>query len=484
MKAIRLTALLLAVLMALSALTACATDPESKETQASGQTNHEDENETGVKHDLPDDLYYDDEQVVFISPEVLTYDDLTGVAVEDIIYERNLATEERLGITINGIFDANAIDKVITAVSGGSTDYDVMVELCWRAAPKFTGNYFRNLRDTEYLDFSKEYWNQGFNEAVEYNGVQFGITGAMLLSLYRSTYITIFNKELFTKANQPFLYDSVEDGTWTLDKQISLTPIFHQDNGNNVQDMSGDVYGFVSNDFIYVDPYWSSCGVDIIKKNGDGEYEWVFDSAKLYDVADKILKLFYGTDDAAFIENDDVASEGTVVSVYSSGNAAMATLRIAVLEGDAIRSMPEEYGVVPIPKFSEDQKEYRRQMHDGFTIACLPNTVSEDRANMLSAVLECMGSISYNDVRPTYYDTILRTQIAKDPQSAHMMDIIINGIYIDAGIVYSHSMGSFHQGLQQMMDARNNDTVSRYKKMTTSAKRGLEGLMKELDKIH
>ena len=162
----------------------------------------------------------------------------------------------------------------------------------------------------------------------------------------------------------------------------------------------------------------------------------------------------------------------------------MATLRIAVLEGDAIRSMPEEYGVVPIPKFSEDQKEYRSQMHDGFTIACLPNTVSEGRANMLSAVLECMGSISYNDVRPTYYDTILRTQIAKDPQSAHMMDIIINGIYIDAGIVYSHSMGSFHQGLQQMMDARNNDTVSRYKKMTTSAKRGLEGLMKELDKIH
>ena len=483
MKPIRFIAFLLAVLTVFSIMTACATDPESTETQDPGQSGNETEEGTGIKDDLPADLRFEGEEVVFISPEVLTYDELTGVAVEDIIYERNVAVEERLGVEINGIFDANAIDKVVTAVSGGNTDYDVMVELCWRAAPKFTGNYFRNLRSTAYLDFDKQYWNQGFNEAVEYNGIQFGITGAMLLSLYRSTYITIFNKDMFTDANQPFLYEHVENGTWTLDKQISLVPLFHRDNGNNAQDKTGDVYGFVSNDFISVDPYWSSCEVDIIKKNNDGDYEWVFDSAKLYDVADKVLKLYYGTDGGSYIENDDVASEGTVVSIYSAGNAAMATLRIAVLETDSIRGMPQEYGVVPIPKFSEDQKEYHSQMHDGFTIACLPNTVSEDRADMLSAVLESMGSVSYNVVRPTYYDTILRTQIAKDPQSAQMMDLIINNINIDAGFIYSHSMGSFHQGFQQLVDSRNNDTISRYKRMTSSAKRSLEKLVTELDKL-
>ena len=483
MKPIRFIALLLAALMVLPAFAACANEPDSKETQGPAQDISETEQETGIKDDLPDDLHFGGKEIVLISPEVLTYDDLTGVVVEDIIYERNKAVEERLGITINGVFDANAIDKVTTAVSGGNTDYDMMVELCWRAAPKFTGNYFRNLRSTEYLDFDKVYWNQGFNEAVEYNGIQCGVTGAMLLSLYRSTYITIFNKELFTDANQPFLYDYVENGTWTLDKQISLVPLFHRDNGNNVQDKTGDTYGFVSNDFISVDPYWSSCEVDIIKKNTDGEYEWVFEAARLYDVADKVLKLFYGTDGASYIENDDVASEGTVVAVYSAGNAAMATLRIGVLENDAIRKMPQEYGVVPIPKYSEDQKNYYSQMHDGFTIVCFPNTISEDRADMLSAVLETMGSISYNVVRPTYYDTILRTQIAKDPQSAQMMDLIINNIKIDVGFVYSHSMGSFHQGFQQMMDTRNNDTISRYKRMTSAAKRALGQLMEDLENI-
>ena len=52
-------------------------------------------------------------------------------------------------------------------------------------------------------------------------------------------------KDMFTDANQPFLYEHVENGTWTLGKQISPVPLFHRDNGNNAQDKSGDVYGFV-----------------------------------------------------------------------------------------------------------------------------------------------------------------------------------------------------------------------------------------------
>ena len=148
-----------------------------------------------------------------------------------------------------------------------------------------------------------------------------------------------------------------------------------------------------------------------------------------------------------------------------------------------MRNMTQEYGVVPIPKYSEDQDTYYSQMHDGFTIACFPNTVREDRADMLSAVLEAMSSVSYRIVRPVYYETALRTQIAKDPQSAEMMDLIINNIRIDAGFVYSHSMGSFHQGFQQLVDSGNNNAVSRYKRMTTAAQRALEKLVTELDKL-
>ena len=480
----RALAILLASLMLLPALAACgeATDPD--DTTAPSQTTSAEEGEDTIPADeLPDDLKYGGEKITFISVNAMDYDELTGDAVEDAVFERNKAVEERLGVEIEVIQEETPIDKVVTAVSSGNTDYDVMVELCWRAAPKFTGNYFYNLRHTEYLDFEKPWWNQSFTDVVTYNDITFGVTGAMVLSLYRRTYVTVFNKDLFKNANQTYLYEYVENGSWTLDKQASLVPLFHQDNGNAKKDMVGDIYGFVSNDFIFVDPYWAACEVEIIKKNADGDYEWVFETAKLHDMAEKVLALYYGTGDAAYIENDDYQAEQTVMTVFSGGYAAMGTMVIQMLEEPAMRQMEQEYGVVPIPKYSEDQKTYYSQMHDGFTVACLPNTVKADRADMLSAVLEAMSSVSYRIVRPVYYETTLRTKLAQDPQSAAMMDLIMDNIRIDAGFVYSHSMGSFHQGFQQLVDKGENDAVSRYKRMTTSAQRALEGLIRQLDKL-
>ena len=479
----RTLAILLASLMLLPTLAACGDAEEPADTTPPSQVTSSDEDDDIPDDELPDNLNYNKEKITFISANEMDYDDLTGDVVEDAIYERNKAVEERLGVVINVIQEETPIDKVITAVNGGSSDYDVMVELCWRAAPKFTGNYFYNLRNTQYLDFEKPWWNQSFTDVVTYNDITFGVTGAMVLSLYRRTYVTVFNKNLFTDANQPFLYEHVDNGSWTLDKQTSLVPLFHRDNGNAQQDMEGDIYGFVSNDFIFVDPYWASCEVEIIRKNNDGEYEWVFESSKLHDMAEKVLALYYGTDDAAYIEHDDYQAEQTVLKVFSGNFAAMGTMVIQQLEDASMRNMTQEYGVVPIPKYSEDQDTYYSQMHDGFTIACFPNTVREDRADMLSAVLEAMSSVSYRIVRPVYYETALRTQIAKDPQSAEMMDLIINNIRIDAGFVYSHSMGSFHQGFQQLVDSGNNNAVSRYKRMTTAAQRALEKLVTELDKL-
>ena len=480
----RALAILLASLMLLPALAACGEADDPADTTAPSQTTSAEEGEDTIPADeLPDDLKYGGEKITFISVNAMDYDELTGDAVEDAVFERNKAVEERLGVEIEVIHEETPIDKVITAVSSGNTDYDVMVELCWRAAPKFTGNYFYNLRNTEYLDFEKPWWNQSFTDVVTYNDITFGVTGAMVLSLYRRTYVTVFNKDLFKNANQTYLYEYVENGSWTLDKQASLVPLFHQDNGNAKKDMVGDVYGFVSNDFIFVDPYWASCEVEIIRKDSNGEYEWVFQTAKLHDMAEKVLALYYGTGDAAYIENDDYQAEQTVMTVFSGGYAAMGTMVVQQLEDATMRNMEQEYGVVPIPKYSEDQKTYYSQMHDGFTVACLPNTVKADRADMLSAVLEAMSSVSYRVVRPVYYETTLRTKLAQDPQSAAMMDLIMDNIRIDAGFVYSHSMGSFHQGFQQLVDKGENDAISRYKRMTTSAQRQLEGLIRQLDKL-
>lgn len=492
MKAKRILASLLATLMLAGSLAACAKGDEPEDTKMTGQsTEAPGEEDTELKDSLPDDLNYGNDDIILISRDIgmgladeIYVETLNSDPVNDAIYERNRSVENRLGVKITSIRETETIvDKVITTVNGGSADYDIMVEYCWLAAPKSIEGYFADLRGTEeqYIDFEKPWWTQSFNDVVSYHGRQYGVTGAMVLSTYRRTYTTVFNKRLFTDANQPYLYDFVENNTWTLDKQASLVPLLHRDNGNGIQDEEGDVYGFVSNDFISVDPYWAACEIDILSKNEDGDYTWVFDSGVMHNAAEKILNLYFNTDGGTFCFPEDDSFQSMTRTMFSEGYAAMATLCIHALENSALRNMTDEYGVVPMPKYDEKQTDYHSQMHDAFTIACIPTTVKGDRLEQMAAFLEAMASASYRTVRPDYYETTLRTKIAQDPQSSEMMDIIINNIHIDAGIIYSHNIGSFHQGLQAIVEGKNNNAVSRFKAMSKSAQNYLVKLVRKLD---
>ena len=487
MKVKKTLAILLAALTLLPTFASCASGDESEDTQATEQTVAATEEDTDIKDELPENLNYGKQDIVFISADQLTAEELTNDPVKDIIYERNKLVESRLGVEINCINEGDAINKVITSINGGSDDYDILVDYCWRTAFKFADGYFADLRKTAYLDFDKPWWNQSFNDVVSYNDAQYAVTGDMTLSLYRRAYATVFNKKLFKDAGQDYLYDLVEDGTWTLDKQTAMVPLFHKDNGNSIQDTTGDIYGFVTNDFIYVDPYWAACEIDIIKKNSDGDYEWAFDTEKMYDMADKVLALFYATDGGAYVETDDVNAETSVLAMFSSGYAAMATYCVELLENAKMRQMTDEYGVVPMPKFEASQTTYYSQMHDGFQIACIPTTVTGEQLDMMSAVLEAMASASYKLVRPVYYETTLRTKLAQDPQSAEMMDLVINNIRIDAGFVYSQAISStgrgFHQNFQDLIASKNNDTVSRFKSSSSIAKKLWEKFLKKMDNL-
>ncbi len=499
MKKIRLITALLAAAMLLGSLAACAR-PEPEEPTSSTQATTEQGTTPVIKDDLPT-LDFKDEEIVMISryregwtSGEISVERRNGEPVNDAVYERNKAVEERLHVKITSLEEQTddpfvVVNKVATAVSGGSHEYDIMAAACYTALNESLNGTFANLRRSEHLDFDKPYWTQGFNEVVEYDGAQYAATGAMLLSVYRFSFVTVFNKDLFDSVHVPYLYEDVANKTWTLDRQAELIPLFHRDNGNNVQDKQGDVYGFVSSDYLNVDPYWSSCKVDIIQKDENGDYELVFESGKLHGVAEKVLHLFYGTG-AGMYNHEHLAADNEQAemrNMFADGYAAMSTLRVLELESSVIRNMKSEFGVVPMPKYDNAQDGYRTLMHDQFTVLCVPTTAAnrktQERLDMAAAVLEAMASDSYNSLKPAYYETTLRTKIAQDPQSAEMLDLIFDHIYIDAGIIYTQALSVFHDRFRHIMKSKQNTVVSDYKSLSGQVEKNLKTLTKALDKL-
>lgn len=496
-------AVLLLVLAFATGLIGCR-DNEEETTGSTGSTSTggsetASENTTAPVSHLPNDLNYGNDTVTILSfyregwtSGELNAEGFNSDPVNNAVYERNQLVENQLGVKLSCILEKNddpqvVIRMVSSSISANTHEYDILASACCDMMNASLGGIFTDLRRSQYLDLEQPWWTQGFNDAVSYKGTQYGVTGSIVLSMYRFAFVTLFNKRLFDDAKISYPYDNVRNYTWTLDYQQSLLNTLHRDNGNGTQDEQGDVYGLVTNDYISTDPYWSSCQVPILTRDEEGGYTLDdFDAAKLSGVADKLIRLMHGTQATyVYTHKESDYEQDDIRNMFAAGNAAMATLRIMAMESEVLRGMRDEYGVVPMPTYDETQKQYRTLLHDLFTVLAIPHTaVQADRVDEISAVLEAMSYQSYLLVRPAYYDVALRGKLIQDSDSAEMLDIVINNIYMDPGILYTNALSCFHDAFRHIIESKQNTVSSTYgRSMLRTTKQKLKTLQDSLNKL-
>ena len=354
---------------------------------------------------------------------------------------------------------------------------------CYLVLQSTLDGTFRDLTQLEYLDLSQSYWTQDYNEVISYNDKQFSATGMIALSTYRFAFVTMFNKPQFDDKGIPYLYEAVANDEWTLDYQAKIAEDFYQDlNGDGKKDEE-DFYGLITSPYISTDPYWASCDLKLVEKNPDGEYEYVLDTERLSDVADKVLYLFYESGSYIYPHTGLDAEQDDIRIAFSKGNGAMATTRLVAAEQPDIRNMEEEYGIVPMPKFDVAQEEYGTLQHDQFTVYAILNTVGEDKFQMLGAVLEVMASESLRTVKPAYYEIALKRKYMSDPVAWDMLDLIFATVRIDAGIVYTNVLGNPHDLFRQIITAKKNTVSSKFSKMNRTVSKHLSKMENKLDEL-
>ena len=64
-----------------------------------------------------------------------------------------------------------------------------------------------------------------------------------------------------------------------------------------------------------------------------------------------------------------------------------------------------------------------------------------------------------------------------------MMDTVVDNVYIDAGIVYTRAIASFHDSFRKVIQSGKNTVTSTYKRTLTAANRNLERMQEKLDAL-
>ena len=61
---------------------------------------------------------------------------------------------------------------------------------------------------------------------------------------------------------------------------------------------------------------------------------------------------------------------------------------------------------------------------------------------MVAAFLEAMSAESFRTVTPAYFETALKSKYSRDSETSQMLDIIVDGIYLDIGYIFGGSLNS------------------------------------------
>ena len=457
MKIYKLIAVLLIVLTVLS-LVACGKDPVDTSGNKPAVTDPDEGEEEGrdaVKDTVPADLNFanrNDNTVTFfvrnndpIFTTEICVEKLTNDVLFDAIYYRNIDVEERLGVKIVQIAQPGSeLDTgwqtwnqtLATSVLTNTHDYDAAAIHTYCGSVLALQNVFADLhtlQDAEnggYLNLSKPWWNQSSVDELTVFGSLYFVCGDMMITETARAYAVFFNKDLFAEKfpeeNYADLYQMVRDGTWTADKFVNyLSQVWDDVNANGVKD-DGDTVGYLYGTSPTINTWVYALGMDITEKNQYGEptlsYIYDPDIVKAFELVQKV----YNPEADGVLGGQRFASTG-----FDKGNQLFS---INYLEsGETMRSTSVNYGVLPMPKFNEEQDDYRTNFVGHVSALALCSDITAERRAIVTSTCELMAAESYKQVIPAYYNKVLKGIYSKDMPDAEMYDIIVESVVIDFG---------------------------------------------------
>lgn len=424
----RVLSVLLCLLMLGSVFAACKREGGNSDSSGSGDTVAD----TGdyVAEYLPDENFngrtftvanFGTENSFDISQ-----DDATNT-FDKAKYERNKLIETRYGIEFTENLIATGYDEGYSAYMSNHLSNDYAFDVCknimrnaWLAV---VGGAVVPLEKLEYCDPSREWYLTFVNEELTINDTLFFAYTYEADTVTRALCCVFFNKKIAednSKLEDP--YELVDAGTWTIDKMLAMAATAVSDvNGDGKMSIDDDVYGIIAEDDMYIPGLWVGAGFKMIEKDEDGSpYLSASGNEKFIDVLNKAYDAYIA--DGVLFEG--FTQRGQVYQTIVDDNRSFTENHSlfyigGIYQWESMTDMQDDFGVVPLPKYDENQENYYARVCDGHA-NCVPTSNPDLR--FTSIILEALAVESLNIVNPAYFEDAIENRYLRDPEKS--MDII------------------------------------------------------------
>lgn len=509
MKTTRILSLLLVLVMMLSCFAACGGDssapqdgaadtskPSTPDTdkpatpETDGKASATDTaNRASVKDDVPTTLNFansSDNKVTFFvrnSRELflneMDVEKTVNDTLTDAVYYRNATVEKRLGVEINQIASSAATTEwnqaLRNAVLTKSGDYDAAAIYASAGSALAVEGLYYNVLEIPHINLDKPWWNDSIiDETTLFDNAYF-LAGDIALSEIGFGVTLFYNKNIFNELYSTTgddIYGLVENGAWTVDRMYEYVEGAWDDRNSDGVINLGDQLGFTFANSAgdgAMDAWVAAMGIDITTMVDDYP-ELTFYNDHTVDAFEKLEWLHLQN------PGTHVGEGGEFFDEFMAGNQLF--VRAFISSGQTFRNMTDDYGVLPLPKYDEEQEEYRTLAANISSLVVVLSSATE--LDKIGATLELMAAESYKQVIPAYYDTVLKGKYSDAPQDAAMYDLIINSLTYNFGFCFStHSL----EGIGSLFRVLDIDIAQKYAANKIKYETGLEDLVNKLDEL-
>ena len=141
--------------------------------------------------------------------------------------------------------------------------------------------------------------------------------------------------------------------------------------------------------------------------------------------------------------------------------------------------MEANFGIVPAPKYNEEQTQYYSCNNGNFFGMAIPVSVSD--VDRTSIILEALQSASTDTVLAAYYDITLKTKLTRDEESASMVDIIFDTTTYDCSTVYG--LGTVKTNIYTKASQNDTDLASFWEKQQSSLDTTIQKIVDNFAKL-
>ena len=360
-------------------------------------------------------------------------DEQNGDVMNDSIYQRKTKIEEQLDVVItnvNGGTISDVVNKLKPIVLAGDDTYQQVLLHCISGVSELpAGGYLYNLDELPNIDIISDWLNQTQMDALRLGkNTYYAINDYMI----PCPYVVFFNKEMIENLGMDNPYQLVYDGKWTLDRFCEMATSVVSDINGDGEMTYDDQYGVSCNETSKYISFMTASNQFITGKNSDGRIELALNTEKTVDIVNK----FASMQSANVFYIPKSMEEDTQLTI----NSGRLLFRLdAVTSAENMRDHEVDFGFLPYPKYDEAQETYLSQDWGG--LCCVPATVANPE--LAGAVLELLAFYSAETVIPSYYDVILTGKLARDEDTANMLDILFDTICYEVGGNYFGFSGGF-----------------------------------------